>query len=96
MTPATIAVGALIVSFGALIVFETTVLRSRSSSIELLAAAMPPAQELDAMVGDGDQRQYRNSENSADAHATLLADVRRSDPRLCLVRAMRILPEQEI
>ena len=51
MTPATIAVGALIVSFGALIVFETTVLRSRSSSIELLAAAMPPAQELDAMVG---------------------------------------------
>jgi hypothetical protein len=73
MTPATIAVGALIVSFGALIVFETTVLRSRSSSIELLAAAMPPAQELDAMVGDGDQRQCRNSENSADAHARLLA-----------------------
>jgi hypothetical protein len=28
--------------------------------------------------------------------ASLLADARRSDPRLCLVRAMRILSEQEI
>jgi hypothetical protein len=51
MTPVTIAVGALIVFFGALIAFETTMLRSRSSSIELLAAAMPPLQELHAMVG---------------------------------------------
>jgi hypothetical protein len=51
MTPVTITVGALIVLFGALIVFETTVLRSRSSSIELLAAAMPPLQELHAMAG---------------------------------------------
>jgi hypothetical protein len=51
MTPVTIAVGALTVLFGALIVFETTMLRSRSSSIELLAAAMPPLQEPHAMVG---------------------------------------------
>jgi hypothetical protein len=43
------------------------------------------------LEGDGDQRQYRNSENSADAHASLLADARRSDPRLFLVRAMKIV-----
>ena len=49
--PVTIAVVALIVFFGALIIFATTMLRSRSSSIELSAAAMQPLQELQAMIG---------------------------------------------
>jgi hypothetical protein len=39
MMPVTIAVGVLIV-------FATTMLRSRSSSIELSAATMPPLQEM--------------------------------------------------
>jgi hypothetical protein len=39
MMPVTIAVGVLIV-------FATTLLRSRSSSIELSAATMPPLQEM--------------------------------------------------
>ena len=39
------------IAVGVLIVFATTMLRSRSSSIELSAATMPPLQELHAMVG---------------------------------------------
>ena len=39
------------IAVAVLIVVVTTMLRSRSSSIELLAAAMPPLQELHAMVG---------------------------------------------
>jgi hypothetical protein len=39
------------IAVGVLIVFATTMLRLRSSSIELSAATMPPLQELHAMVG---------------------------------------------
>ena len=39
------------IAVGVLIVFATTMLRSRSSSLELSAATMPPLQELHAMVG---------------------------------------------
>jgi hypothetical protein len=39
------------IAVGVLIVFATTMLRSRSSSIELSAATMPHLQELHAMVG---------------------------------------------
>jgi len=45
MMPMTIAVAALIV-------IETAMLRSLSSSIELSAAAKPPLHELHTMVGD--------------------------------------------
>jgi hypothetical protein len=48
MVPMTIAVAALIVV--ATMVF--TILRSRSSSIELSSAAKPPLQELHTMMGD--------------------------------------------
>jgi hypothetical protein len=39
------------IAVGALIVVATTMLRSRSSSIELSTAAKPPSQELHSMVG---------------------------------------------
>jgi hypothetical protein len=39
------------IAVGVLIVFATTMLRSRSSSIELSAATIPQLQELHAMVG---------------------------------------------
>jgi hypothetical protein len=39
------------IAVGVLIVFATTMLRSRSSSIELSAATMPPLQELHANGG---------------------------------------------
>ena len=40
------------IAVAALIVVVTTMLRSRSSSIELSAAAKPPLEELHPMAGD--------------------------------------------
>jgi hypothetical protein len=43
---------AMTIAVAALIVVVTTMLRSRSSSIELSAAAKPPLEELHPMAGD--------------------------------------------
>ena len=43
---------AMTIAVAALIVVLTTMLRSRSSSIELSAAAKPPLEELHPMAGD--------------------------------------------
>jgi hypothetical protein len=43
---------AMTIAVAALIVVITTMLRSRSSSIELSAAAKPPLEKLHPMVGD--------------------------------------------
>jgi hypothetical protein len=43
---------AMTIAVAALIVVVTTMLRSRSSSIELSAAAKPPLEELHPMVGN--------------------------------------------
>ena len=43
---------AMTIAVAALIVVVTTVLRSRSSSVELSAAAKPPLEELHPMAGN--------------------------------------------
>ena len=43
---------AMTIAVAALIVVVTTMLRSRSTSIELSAAAKPPLEELHPMAGD--------------------------------------------
>ena len=43
---------AMTIAVAALIVVVTTMVRSRSSSIELSAAAKPPLEELHPMAGD--------------------------------------------
>jgi len=52
---------AMTIAVAALIVVVTTVLRSRSSSIELSAAAKPPLEELHPMAGNLSPLRYFGS-----------------------------------
>jgi hypothetical protein len=52
---------AMTIAVAALIVVVTTMLRSRSSSIELSAAAKPPLEELHPMAGNLSLLRYSGS-----------------------------------